>query len=262
MNDSEFKDKFWAETKIKFPSLRIWLQELDKPEKGAAVGMLRQWRSVLADVQIEDALTVLHQMALHEIVPIGSTHHDREGFAATVRTHCKQRAYERQKEEDKARELRLERRNPARTIISKSIGGLKIGWLELFGMDPETRKVAMKQMGFNTHEAAYQCWTCRDSYSVSIWHPRSLERLWREKKIDGLIYTCVAACECEGASRYWSTRNTITRYSPEKHCLYEWGDTKAVNVEGALIWAELYQERRGREFLVEREKDLPRLFHG
>ncbi len=241
MTHDEFKI-FWEEVRIKFPSLRRWVLDLDKmddekQETPSSRLMVFHWRDILVDVSLADAQSVLADMATHRIAPVDTTNRDREAFGATIRTHCKQREYERSLQKDrKQEEQRAIKVQSRRSTCSIDLGSL-------IGKTKEQIREAIRKAGIKVMpEKEYACLDCLDSLTVTVWHEDELRRMLNDKdwRLNRRPYTAVAACNCARAKEKWTVKNAFARYRPEVHCLYSESEPVELNVEFAKSWLASY----------------------
>ena len=240
MTPEEFKDSFWPDLKARMPSVKEWVLKLDggqldasgKKVQLAAIAMLRIWRDVLGDVELFDALAVTLDMSAGNLVPIGTSNHDRENLAATIRSHARQRAFERSRSKEKAK---------PDTKASVIGSGTKLNLMELVGKPPE---VIAKAFGGKVRADAHECWTCRDTLKVEVWHPRNLEEIDRGRPVS-VATGCQIWCDCSAAKYARKSNHPDPIYDASRHCLIDWrGPLHPSNLENAKLWIEIKQGER------------------
>jgi hypothetical protein len=192
MTSSEFS-KWWADLTTRFPNMSAWLKRCFAGEQEQRE-FLRTWVSVMADVNLADALDVNRQMQAGDLPFVGDFH--EQDIPAHVRRLARKAAWESRPRTNEQVEHGKPSSFPAGKILRRMAELARLGF---------NREDAMAQalkdfpIGKPAHEPRYGCHLCLDVGSVLVAPPWAITAMLEDRFEKCRHRNSSARCKCRPA---------------------------------------------------------------
>lgn len=194
MTPTDFNN-WWADCKLRWPSLDTWLCKCFA-DTHRQTEFLRNWRSVLLDVNLADAMEVNRLMQVGDLAWVGEYDADKERLPQHVRRLARTLRAERQprQQPEPLPELKPSA-FPAGKILRRMLELVDSGLPR-----DEAKAIAVKEfpVGKPTWEPRYHCHLCRDVGNVTVASPTAVQAMLAGMFDDCHHREAAVRCKCRG----------------------------------------------------------------